>query len=135
MNKETENDYVDNIKILSRKEAKSKDLIYYFTGKPCQHGHISQRYSRNGQCFSCQATKTSNYRKKNRKKIKKSKQKWSKDNQELRNMYHAKRRYLKTHGTSPLYSDDIKAKYALAIELSKKTGKKHDVDHIIPLIM
>lgn len=26
---------------------------YYFTGKPCKHGHVSKRYVHGGQCFQC----------------------------------------------------------------------------------
>ena len=39
--------------IISRKEAKALGLKRYFTGKPCKHGHISEHYSRNGECVEC----------------------------------------------------------------------------------
>ena len=122
------------MEIISRAEAKDKKLVHYFTGKPCKYGHITQRYRRNGQCCACQVTKTGVHRNKNKKKISISKKEWNNKNRQLRNMYHAKRRYLKRLGSSPEYSKDIEAKYALALELTKKTKKEHHVDHIIPLI-
>lgn len=36
-----------------RKEAKENGFIYYFTGKPCIHGHISLRFSNTGNCVEC----------------------------------------------------------------------------------
>ncbi len=40
------------LKIISRKEAKEQGLKRYFTGKPCKHGHISERYI-GGSCVEC----------------------------------------------------------------------------------
>jgi hypothetical protein len=41
------------MKIISRKDAKSQSLKYYFTGKPCKHGHIDKRDTRSGGCYEC----------------------------------------------------------------------------------
>lgn len=41
--------------IISRKLAKEKGLKHYFTGKPCKHGHISERYTSNNICVDCQS--------------------------------------------------------------------------------
>lgn len=38
--------------IVTKKDAKELSLTRYFTGKPCKHGHIAQRYIR-GQCCFC----------------------------------------------------------------------------------
>lgn len=38
--------------IITRKEAKSQGLKYYFTGKPCKNGHVSKR-SITGSCLEC----------------------------------------------------------------------------------
>lgn len=40
------------MEIISRKEALNLGLKYYFTGKPCKHGHVSKRDSR-GSCYEC----------------------------------------------------------------------------------
>ena len=37
----------------TRKEAKEYGGVYYFTGKPCKHNHISKRLSSNGSCVDC----------------------------------------------------------------------------------
>lgn len=39
----------------TRKEAKKIDSKEYFTGNPCQHGHIAVRRTDNGACTSCQS--------------------------------------------------------------------------------
>lgn len=41
--------------IVSRKEAIASGAAYYFTGKPCKHGHISKRNVHRA-CISCVAT-------------------------------------------------------------------------------
>lgn len=39
------------MKIISRKEASSQGLKYYFTGKPCKRGGIANRIVRNADCM------------------------------------------------------------------------------------
>ncbi len=39
--------------IISRKEAKAFGLAYYFTGKPCIHGHIETRSVSTKKCHEC----------------------------------------------------------------------------------
>lgn len=41
------------MEIVSRKKAKSHNLRRYFTGKPCCHGHTSERLVSSGQCVDC----------------------------------------------------------------------------------
>ncbi len=41
--------------IISRKEAKEKSLIHYFTGLPCKRGHICQRWTSGCVCVECNA--------------------------------------------------------------------------------
>ena len=38
---------------ITRKFAKLSGLTKYFTGKPCKHGHISERNTANGCCLTC----------------------------------------------------------------------------------
>jgi hypothetical protein len=38
---------------ISRKDAISQGLKWYFTGKPCKHGHISKRQTTNKVCHEC----------------------------------------------------------------------------------
>lgn len=39
--------------IMSRDEARRKKRQRYFTGQPCVHGHLAQRYVSNGKCVPC----------------------------------------------------------------------------------
>lgn len=39
--------------ILTRQEAVALKLSRYFTGQPCKHGHISERYTRSLNCIEC----------------------------------------------------------------------------------
>lgn len=43
--------------ICERAEAKSKGLKFYFTGRPCKHGHLCERYTADGVCYECHALK------------------------------------------------------------------------------
>ena len=50
--------------IISWSEAKAKGLKRYFTGKPCIHGHVEERYI-NGSCIKCHDDQVARYREKN----------------------------------------------------------------------
>ncbi len=47
-----------NVQIISRKEAKRAAQTFYFTGKPCKHGHIAPRSTVNGLCWECARQKS-----------------------------------------------------------------------------
>lgn len=42
---------------MSRKEARDIGAAFFFTGKPCVHGHVSLRYA-SGACTACQKAKS-----------------------------------------------------------------------------
>jgi hypothetical protein len=44
------------MEIIARSEAKAKGLKRYFTGKPCKHGHVSERYVVAWHCCECAIT-------------------------------------------------------------------------------
>jgi hypothetical protein len=46
---------------MKRREAKALGLSQYNTGKPCPKGHISDRYTGNGNCVQCQRVVNANY--------------------------------------------------------------------------
>lgn len=52
--------------LISKKEALEKNLIFYFTGKPCKYGHISERLVKGGSCRTCKNLNSENIRNKNR---------------------------------------------------------------------
>ena len=39
--------------IVTRKEAKERWLPRYFTGKPCPHGHVAERWASTSRCVEC----------------------------------------------------------------------------------
>ena len=54
------------MKLISKKNAKLQGLPRYFTGKPCKHGHMSERFINDGHCVECK----SQYRINNKEQIK-----------------------------------------------------------------
>lgn len=39
--------------VISRDEARAAGAIRYFTGQPCKHGHMAERYVTNTTCVTC----------------------------------------------------------------------------------
>lgn len=39
--------------IISRKDAHERGLRFFFTGEPCVHGHMAQRYTSTNGCVEC----------------------------------------------------------------------------------
>jgi hypothetical protein len=48
--------------LVSREEARARGLTLYFTGAPCRHGHLSQRWVANHRCRECARLKEPHYR-------------------------------------------------------------------------
>jgi 5-methylcytosine-specific restriction endonuclease McrA len=46
---------------MAREDARAKGLEFYFTGKPCKHGHIGLRYVSSGVCLECRTQYNRNY--------------------------------------------------------------------------
>lgn len=42
--------------VVSRAKAKAAGLTRYFTGKPCKHGHVCERFVSNKHCVACDQT-------------------------------------------------------------------------------
>lgn len=41
------------MELVTRQDAVSKGLGRYFTGKPCKHGHVTQRFTSSSGCIEC----------------------------------------------------------------------------------
>ena len=41
------------MKTVTRREAQLAGKTRYFTGKPCPHGHVAQRFVGNKNCVEC----------------------------------------------------------------------------------
>lgn len=53
------------MEIISREEAIRKGLTAYFTGKPCKHGHISERLVADWKCKECKYNIVKRWRREN----------------------------------------------------------------------
>ncbi|HXP50116.1 MAG TPA: hypothetical protein VN922_09195, partial [Bacteroidia bacterium] len=135
----------EQVEIISRKEAKNKNLQRYFTGVPCKSGHICEKYTSNGKCLDCCLVYEFNYceAKKEKSKVyyeingelvRYKANKWAKDNPGIVNARNVKRKANKLQAT-PVFANDelILTFYIEAERLSVETGIKHHVDHIVPL--
>lgn len=51
--------------VISRGEARQKGLKRYFTGEPCKHGHVAERYTAGNGCVMCGGIKSDDWTKRN----------------------------------------------------------------------
>lgn len=122
--------------LVSRREAKANNLKWYYTGKICKNGHMAERQTRNGNCRVCGITNVKKYAIKPEVELKKKI--WSaisrSKSRESRSIDARNRKIYKLRRT-PIWADLVKIKeiYKYSHYLSKTTGIKHHVDHIIPL--
>lgn len=49
--------------IITRTEASEKELTRFFTGKPCKHGHVSERHTKSGTCIECGNARSASWNK------------------------------------------------------------------------
>ena len=134
--------------MITRKNALLQGLTRYFTNKPCKHGHIAERYSKDGNCVVCAKIKLDKYRELNHDLVnerrraskevnRKSTARWAKANAGIVNAWNMKRYAAKKYRT-PAWLTEVDFErianvYKLATLQSKITGTIWHVDHIIPL--
>lgn len=88
--------------IITRKEALEKNLLRYFTGKPCKYGHVCERLISNNNCLICSKQRTKKYLKKyqqsekGRAMLKKSQKKYSKSEKGRAALKKGQRKYFKS---------------------------------------
>lgn len=136
------------MQIVSRASAIEKGSLVYYSGKPCKHGHLSERYVSTGHCLECCKQR----HKENADLLNAKSREWYISNKERAKEWrkaHAKsnraaylekcnrRRAAKLQAT-PSWSSredfkNMKAVYEMAARLSSCLKVPHDVDHIIPL--
>lgn len=139
------------MKIITRKEAKIKGFKKYFSGKPCQKGHISERYVSSYQCCECESLSPNKallhkqYRIRNPEVVSLRSKQWRQNNPDKHNLHSrnwkkqnpqvdANRRARKLNAT-PYWSDRkaIKEIYNKCKLLEEQNGNKYHVDHYYPL--
>lgn len=67
---------------ISREKAKERGLKRYFTGKPCKHGHISERKVSNSGCLECKRLSDIQYNSINHDKEKERRRRYRENNRE-----------------------------------------------------
>ncbi len=70
---------------MKRAEALALGLDRYLTGKPCKHGHFSERYTSTGHCTACISAQSKQWAAQNPDKAYASWRKWLENNRELHN--------------------------------------------------
>lgn len=50
---------LQDIELISKKEAKEKSLGFYYTGEKCKNGHLSKRYVKDSKCVECVSERNS----------------------------------------------------------------------------
>ena len=68
------------MRIISKQEAKEKGFTFYYTGKPCKHGHYSSRLVKGGSCKECKNLYQNKYRVENKEFIKERHKEFRKKN-------------------------------------------------------
>ena len=137
------------MEIVKRQEAQTKQLVRYFTGIPCKHGHVSERYTKNRCCIKCNEIDVKQSSIKHKEKRRAYRKKHYRKHREV---YIQKAiRYNKAHpeqikkdtitrtiaykNATPVWYEKelIHQLYLKRDELSKLWGIKLHVDHVIPL--
>lgn len=64
------------MEIITRKEAKARGLMRYFTGKACSRGHVEERRTSTGVCVRCHSAQSRAWDAENREKNRESNRRW-----------------------------------------------------------
>lgn len=87
--------------VISRADATSAGLTHYFTGVPCKHGHLAQRYVKNTKCATCVFNTVTRHKIANAEKVAAYKQSYRDANRE--------RLAAETHARRLMNPDKVKA--------------------------
>jgi 5-methylcytosine-specific restriction endonuclease McrA len=68
--------------IITRKQAKQRGLVRYFTGKPCPKGHLAERFVSYGQCLACVTASRDAWYYANKERARAKNIEWHKNNQD-----------------------------------------------------
>jgi hypothetical protein len=134
--------------LLTRQEALAIGYVRYYTGKPCKHGHVAERYTKWRKCVECNAVKLAKTPKETRQKywqnyyndeVKNRKTESARKRRELnpfkRKKLRSERKTRVRQATLRSKADQIRVQevYIEAQKLTLETGEEYCVDHIIPL--
>lgn len=130
---------------MDRTTAKEKGLTTYHTGKKCKHGHLSERYTRGGNCVACTKRRATLWRISERETYNEYHRDYSTRNLSLVEKYlretneiwfekrTRQRKSLKQ--ATPPWADtgEIRRMYKECLRLSEKFGMEFEVSHHLPL--
>ena len=68
--------------LLSKADAKAQGLRHYFTGNPCRHGHVDQRFVSDSSCVSCATARARKWDAENPEAVRQSRKNWTERNPE-----------------------------------------------------
>jgi 5-methylcytosine-specific restriction endonuclease McrA len=111
---------------VSRKDAIEQGKNRYFTGKPCKHGHISERHCLNHQCIKCNQTSTARWQKENKVNAAAASKKWRDGNKDA-----AKQSYEKWLSENPEYHSDWKRKNKDKVCASASKYRKNHYEKVL----
>lgn len=128
----------------SRPQARLAGSRLYFTGNPCKHGHVGPRFTIDAHCVQCSRDEGKRYYSRNADEWKRRAQ--TDEQKQYQAEYFKKNKPRAYFYTSRIragrasppwltdeHRDQIVALFDQAERLSKETGVKHTVDHIVPL--
>jgi hypothetical protein len=146
--------------IISRKDAQAAGLKRYFSGRLCTRGHVCERYVCNKKCVICKTAETAKWLSdrpgylnarvrawhaanpdysrqwadNNQDRMRAAELRW-RTNNPVKSVHKANRRRAAELRAIPGWCDleMVESVYSLAVAMTKTTGVKHHVDHIIPL--
>lgn len=127
--------------IITRQEARERGLPKYRTGRPCKHGHLSERYTNSAICCACWRELA---------------RKWRESSPPTEEGKNAAREYQRKRRLDPYYKaallegarraqvpagqvpphydrEACRQVYLESVLATQFTGVPHEVDHIIPL--
>lgn len=117
---------------ITRKEALSQGLKFFFIGKVCNHGHLSKRFVSNYGCYECSKQRFYS-------QLQSEKYKLNRPLQSKREYHNNKERYYANNATRRAVAKKATPKW-LSVEqknkikeMYKNRKKGYDVDHIVPL--
>lgn len=122
--------------IISRDEAKRLGLKRFYTGSPCQKGHLAERKVANKTCVVCCRVHFSSFYEKNRTRLITNKLAWYKENPEYAREARNKRRSLQRASGGTYSKQEILNLFAYQCGKCAnclKPMQAYHIDHVMPL--